>query len=454
MKRYGHSKLEALDKKFVWHPFTQMKDWERDDILVIESGKGSYLCDTKGRKYLDGVSSLWCNIHGHRVPEIDQAIKKQLGKIAHSTFLGLSNVPAVLLAEQLIKIAPKGLKRVFYSDSGSESVEIALKMAYQYWRNKGEKKRRKFIRLTNAYHGDTIGSVSVGGIDLFHHTYHSLLFKTIPVEAPYRYRDRYHGNDSDYLEFCVQKLESILKKHAHTAAALVMEPLMQGAAGMIHQPKGYISRARALTKKYNTLLIFDEVATGFGRTGKWFACSHEKVLPDILCVAKGLTGGYLPLAATLTTENIYRAFWANYEKLKTFFHGHTYTANPLACAAGLTNLDLFRKQKTLERLQPKIAFLAKQLKSFWNLCHVGDIRQAGFMVGVELVRDRKTKEPYDWKEKVGIRVIDEARKKGVVIRPLGNVIVLMPPLSISMSELDQLIRVVYESIENVTQSII
>lgn len=442
--------LELLDKKFVWHPFTQMKDWVKDDIVVIESGKGNYLYDTKGKKYLDGVSSLWCNVHGHQVSEIDRAVKKQLGKIAHSTFLGLSNVPAVLLAKELIKIVPKGLKRVFYSDSGSESVEVALKMAYQYWQHEGERKKKKFLKLTNAYHGDTLGSVSVGGISLFHEIYHPLLFNTIPVQAPYRYRDSFSGNASDYLDFCSERLEKVLKRHAGETAALVMEPLIQGAAGMIDQPKGYISRARALTKKYNTLLIFDEVATGFGRTGKWFAADHERVTPDLLCAAKGITGGYLPLAATFATEKIYRSFLGRHEEFKTFFHGHTYTANPLACAAALANLELFYKHKTLSRLQAKIKFLSNRLERFYKLIHVGDIRQVGLMAGIELVQSRETKKPYDWKEKVGIRVTREARKKGVMIRPLGNVIVFMPPLSITSKEIEYLTRVVYESIEMVT----
>lgn len=444
--------LAALDKKHVWHPFTQMRDWERDDILVIESGKGCFLRDTKGRRYIDGVSSLWCNVHGHRVPEIDRAVKKQLGKIAHSTFLGLSNVPAVLLAQKLIKIAPKGLSRVFYSDSGSESVEIAVKMAFQYWQNLGQKKKTKFIRLTNAYHGDTLGSVSVGGIQLFHDIYHSLTFKTIAAVAPYRYRDEFKGLPSKYAEFCANRLEKLLKKHSKETAALIMEPLMQGAAGMIDQPRGFISRARELTKKYNVLLVFDEVATGIGRTGKWFAADHEGVSPDILCAAKGLTGGYLPLAVTISTEKVYNAFKAHYADLKTFFHGHTYTANQLASAAALANLTVFDKHKTLSKLRPKIKFLAKRLELFWRLRHVGDIRQVGFMAGIELVRDARTKKPYDWTEKVGIRVIEEARKHGVIIRPLGNVIVLMPPLAIDIKTLNQLLKVVYKSIRKVTEN--
>ena len=428
-----------------------MKDWQKGDILIIESGKGCYLKDTKGKRYLDGVSSLWCNVHGHQVKDIDQAIKSQLGKIAHSTFLGLSNVPAIQLAKELIKIVPKGLSRVFYSDSGSEAVEIALKMAFQYWQNKGEKKRTKFIRLTNAYHGDTVGSVSVGGIDLFHEIYEPLLFKTIPVSAPYRYRDSFQGTEAEYLAHCSQNLEKIIRKHARRAAAFIMEPLIQGAAGMITQPKGYISRARELTKKYNTLLIFDEVATGFGRTGKWFASNQERVTPDLLCVAKGLSGGYLPLSATIATEEIYRAFLGGYQEFKAFFHGHTFTANPLACAAALSNLQVFKKQKTLERLQPKIKQLSRRLGEFWALRHVGDIRQVGFMAGIELVLNQKTKKPYDLEEKIGVRVILKAREKGVIIRPLGNVVVLMPPLTISSQQFDFLLDVVYKSIREVTE---
>lgn len=445
--------LGRWDHEWIWHPFTQMSEWTQEEPLIIESGRGCYLKDIYGKRYLDGVSSLWCNVHGHRVPELDKAVKKQLGKIAHSTFLGLSNIPAILLAKKLVELAPRGLKRVFYSDSGSEAVEIALKMAYQYWQNKGEKKRTKFIRLTNAYHGDTIGSVSVGGIDLFHSLYRPLLFETFKAPAPYRYRDgSFKGSsEPEYAEHCARKLEQVIARHQSETCALIMEPLMQGAAGMIDQPKGYISRARELTKKYNTLLIFDEVATGFGRTGRMFACEHESVTPDILCVAKGLTGGYLPLSATLATEEIYRAFLGRSEEFKTFFHGHTYTANPLACAAGLANLELFQNRNVLETLQPKIDFLKKKLKLFVSLNHVGDIRQAGFMAGIELVRDRSSKAPYEYKEKIGARVARKARGLGAIIRPLGNVIVLMPPLAMTVPMLNRLLNIVQKSIKETTE---
>lgn len=441
--------LEAKDKRAVWHPFTQMKDWVKDDIVIIEEGRGVWLKDTKGRRYLDGVSSLWCNVHGHRVPEIDKAVEAQLKKIAHSTFLGLSHEPAILLAEELVRIAPKGLTRVFYSDSGSEAVEIALKMAFQYWQQSGYPEKTKFARLSEAYHGDTLGSVSVGGIQLFHDIYKPLIFETFAVPTPYAYRwpsgPGNAGNES------LAAMEKIFKEHHEEIAAFVMEPLMQGAAGMINQPEGYIRRARELTEKYNILLIFDEVATGFGRTGTMFAAQQENVTPDILACAKGLTGGYLPLAATLATEEIYEAFLGEYEDFKTFFHGHTYTANPLACAAALANLELFRKQKTLQKLQAKIKFMEKKLQDFQGIPMVGNIRQSGFMAGIELVKNRRTKEPFDWKEKAGIRVIQKARQKGVILRPLGPVVVLMPPLAISAKELELLLDVTYQSIEEVSK---
>jgi adenosylmethionine-8-amino-7-oxononanoate transaminase len=443
----------SKDRKYIWHPFTQMKDWQTDEALVIEKGEGCYLIDTEGRRYLDGVSSLWCNVHGHRVKELDRAIEKQLKKISHTTFLGLTHPTAIELAERLISIVPKGLTRVFYSNSGSEAVEIALKMAFQYWAQKGHPEKKKFARLVNAYHGDTLGSVSVGGVDLFHHIYKPLLFDTFAIPSPFRYRWETGSDPEKVKKESLEAMEKILAKHHEEIAAFVMEPLMQGAAGMIDQPKGYISRARDLTEKYNTLLIFDEVATGFGRTGKMFAADHEQIMPDIMAVAKGITGGYLPLAATLATEKIYEAFLGRYEEFKTFFHGHTYTANPLACAVAIANLEIFEKQKTLEKLQPKIRLLGDRLESFYGLACVGDIRQAGMMAGIELVKDKRTKQTFEPKEKIGIRVIEKARKKGAILRPLGPVIVLMPPLAMTERELNKLLDITYESIKEVMDEI-
>lgn len=443
--------LQQLDKSYVWHPFTQMRDWQDEEILVIERGEGCCLIDTEGRRYIDGVSSLWCNVHGHRKEKIDQAIRDQLDRVAHSTFLGLSNVPAVLLAERLIQIAPLGLTRVFYSDSGSEAMEIALKIAYQYWqqRQDAKPKKKKFVHLDQAYHGDTIGSVSVGGIDLFHKKYEPLLFETWSIPAPLRvHRELGIRREECRLE-CVQSLEDILEKHHEEIAAVVIEPLMQGAAGMIDQPAGYLSKVRELTRRWGVLLICDEVATGFGRTGKMFACDHESVTPDIMALAKGLTGGYLPLAATLVSEEIYQAFLGEYGEFKTFFHGHTYTANPLACAAALANLDIFEKEKTLEHLQPKIELMKNRLAKIGRMDHVGDVRQVGFMAGIELVKEKSSLTPYGLEEKMGIRVCQRARKYGVILRPLGNVIVLMPPLGIPENLLTELLDVVEKCIREI-----
>lgn len=443
-------RLEEWDKRYLWHPFTQMKDYEAQEPLIVERAEGVYLVDIHGRRYIDGVSSLWVNVHGHRHPSIDRAVREQLERVAHSTLLGLSNPPAIELAKRLVEIAPEGLTRVFYSDNGATAVEVALKMAFQYWQHKGERQRTCFISFENAYHGDTLGAVSVGGIDLFHRIFSPLLFPTYRVKAPYCYRCpeglQYPGCGLA----CLRALEETLKRHHRECAALIIEPVVQGAAGMIVHPPGFLRRVRELCTEYGVLMIADEVATGFGRTGRMFACEHEGVTPDLMCVAKGITGGYLPLAATLTTEEIYEAFLGEYHEFKTFFHGHTYTGNPLACAAACANLEVFEKERTLERMATKVELLAKRLKEFWSLPHVGDVRQKGFMVGVELVADRKTKEPFPPQMKVGQKVILEARRQGVVIRPLGDVIVLMPPLAIPEGELERLVEVVHDAIKKVT----
>nr|HID58472.1 adenosylmethionine--8-amino-7-oxononanoate transaminase [Desulfobacterales bacterium] len=442
--------LERLDKEYVWHPFTQMRDWLKGDPTIIAAGEGSYLIDVKGNRYLDGVSSLWVNVHGHRHPRIDAAVKAQLDRIAHSTLLGLANVPSILLAEKLIRVAPPGLTKVFYSDSGSTAVEVALKIAFQYWKQKDPlNQKRYFIMLDQAYHGDTLGAVSVGGIDLFHGIFRPLLFRTFRMDTPYCYRCKYHKTFPECDYYCLISLENILKRYAPKIAALIIEPLIQGAAGMICQPPGFLKRVEGICRSSNILLICDEVATGFGRTGKMFACEHEDVSPDLMCVAKGISGGYLPLAATLATDEIYNAFLGRDHELKTFFHGHTYTGNPLACAAAIASLELFENEKTLEQLQPKILQLNRLLEEFKELTHVGQVRQKGFMVGIELVRDKQTKEPYPLEEAIGRKVIMEARNQGVILRPLGPVIVLMPPLSISETELDTLLSVTYESIVRV-----
>ena len=453
MREYSSQELERLDKQYIWHPFTQMKDWQAEESLIIAAGQGSYLEDIQGHRYLDGVSSLWVTIHGHRQKDIDRAIVEQLSRIGHSTFLGLSHIPAIKLAKKLMEITPKNLAKVFYSDNGSTAVEISLKMAFQFWRQceKRQPSRTRFLSFANGYHGDTVGSVSVGGIDLFHKMYRPLLFKSIRVHSPYCYRCHLGKEYSQCRMSCLAEVEEAIDRHQGKIAAIVIEPLIQAAGGMITFPPGYTRRIQELASKHDILFIADEVATGFGRTGTLFACAHEKLKPDFLTVAKGITGGYLPLAATLTAQRVFDAFCREYKEKKTFFHGHTYTANPLACVAALSNLEVFERENTLAKLKDKIAFLKKGLKNFWELKHVGDIRQLGFMVGIELVRDRDTKRPYPYAAKTGIKVIKEARKRGLVIRPLGDVIVLIPPLSMSLKELEKLLEITYDSIKVITE---
>ena len=445
--------LEDDDKRYIWHPFTQMRDYQEMEPVIIERGEGSYLIDIYGKRYLDGVSSLWVNIHGPRRKEIDRAIIEQVGKLSHATLLGLSNPPAITLAKKLVEISPPGLERVFYSDNGSTAVEVALKMAFQYWQHRGDSKKSTFVSFKNAYHGDTIGAVSVGGIDLLHQLYRPLLFPVLQAEAPYCYRCPLGHIWPECDMECLNDLERILKKHHHEVAALIIEPLVQGAAGMICQPPGFLRGVRELCTRYGVLMIADEVAVGLGKTGKMFACEHEDVSPDLMALSKGITGGYLPLAATLTADEVYQAFLGEYHEFKTFFHGHTYTGNPLACAAALANLEVFEKDKTLEKLAPKIEFLTWRLEGFKDLPIVGDVRQRGVMVGIELVADTETKEPFPPQEKIGIRVSLEARKRGLIIRPLGDVTVLMPPLSITERELERLIEVTYQSIKAITEEL-
>jgi adenosylmethionine-8-amino-7-oxononanoate aminotransferase len=422
-----------------------MKLWLACEPVIIESGEGFYLTDTEGRRYIDGISSLWCNVHGHKVKKIDDAIKNQLNKIAHSTLLGLAQTKSIELAEKLTAIAPKNLKKVFYSDSGATGVEIALKIAYQYFHNQGQK-RDKFIALDQSYHGDTIGSVSVGGIELFHSIFRPMLFETYFVPSPFPYR--FNGTAEQCRQFSLDKTEELLKKHADNIAAVIVEPLVQGAAGMIVHPKGFLKGVRELTKKYNVLLITDEVATGFGRTGKMFACENEGVQPDIMCLAKGITGGCLPLAATLTTQEIFDAFLGEPEEFKTFFHGHTYTGNALACAAAIASLELFEENKIIESLPAKIDLITDYLKRTADLPFVGDVRQCGLMAGIEIVKNKKTKESFPYEKLIGAKVCAAMRPKGAMMRPLSDVIVLMPPVAIDLPLLRQLLDIAYDTIKN------
>jgi len=454
MNTFKPEQLEQWDKDYVWHPFTQMREHRKEKPLIIERGEGSYLFDVEGKKYLDGISSLWVTVHGHGKEEINRAIKEQLEQLAHSTLLGQANIPSILLAKNLAAITPSGLDYVFYSESGSTAVEIALKIAYQYWQQQGNEKnksKRKFVSLVNAYHGDTIGSVSVGGIDLFHKIFSHLLFETINAPAPHCYRCPWDLSKENCSMQCVDEMETILVRRRREIAGVIVEPLVMGAAGMLVMPEGYLSKLRELCTKNNVLLIADEVAVGFGRTGKMFASEHENVKPDLMCLAKGITGGYLPLAATMATGEIYDAFLGEIEECKTFYHGHTYTGNPLGCAAALASLELFEKENLIEALEEKISFLTHGLERFKELKHVGDVRQKGMMVGIELVENKESKEPFPVEANIPHRVILEARKNGLIIRPLDNVIVLMPVLSMSLSEMKDVLDITCAAIKKVTE---
>jgi len=442
-----------LDKKYLWHPFTQMEEWLASELLVIESAEGNYLIDTQGKRYLDGVSSLWVSVHGHGRKRIDDAIREQLDKVAHTTLLGLASVPSIRLAEKLVKITPVSLSKVFYSDSGSTAVEVGLKIAFQYWRNRGDSDKTLFVTLSDAYHGDTIGSVSLGGLDLFHSIFHPLLFHTlsIPTPFPYRYAEL-------SLEECREKslahLRRLVDERGHQIAALVLEPLVQGAAGMIVHPGGFLREVWEVCKRNDILLVCDEVATGFGRTGRMFAVEHEQVEPDILCLAKGLSGGYLPLAATMVTDEIYDAFLGKHTDQRTFFHGHSYTGNALACAAACACLEIFEQDHVLDSCRDKIDLLRRELsEQIEPLPWVGDIRQRGFMVGIELTRNRALRQPFSLEQRVGMRVAMNVRKMGVILRPLGDVIVLMPPLSVSDDEIRFLVSSAAQSIVEICSSV-
>jgi adenosylmethionine-8-amino-7-oxononanoate aminotransferase len=441
-------KLRNSDRAALWHPFTQHALWDEEDFPVIVSGEGVYLFDADGRRFLDGVSSLWVNVHGHRRPEIDAAIVAQLGRVAHSTFLGLSHPPGIELAERLLAVAPADLTRVFFSDDGSTAMEAALKMALSA-ASRRDPRRTRFVRFVNAYHGDTIGAVSAGGIDLFHQAYQPLLFPTIAVDAPYCYRCHLTGGREPACtdgSGCLAGLEAALDEHAGEVAAVVIEPRVQGAAGMLVQPPGFVRGVRELCDRHGALMIADEVATGFGRTGAMFACGGEGVTPDLMAVGKGLSGGYLPIAATLAREDIFNEFLGVHHQDRTFFHGHSYTANPLACAAALASLDLFERDRTLENVRRRAEQAAAGLKRFRGLPAVGDLRQAGLMIGIELVRDRETKELFPAEAMIGRKAALAARARGVIVRPLGDVVVLMPPLCIGAEELAELLDAAYGAI--------
>ncbi len=432
--------LVDRDKRYVWHPFTQMQEWCAGEPLVIERGEGNYLVDVAGRRYLDGVSSLWTNVHGHNRAELNAAIEAQLGRVAHSTLLGLANVPSIELAERLVELSPEPLSKVFYSDSGSTAVEIALKQAFQYWQLRGKPNKRRFVHLSEAYHGDTLGAVAVGGIEIFHRIFAPLLVDSfvVPTPHPFHHPER---SPAEVSAASLAALQELLEHRGEELAAVIVEPCVQGAGGMIVHPRGFLRGVRELCRAHEVLLIADEVATGFGRTGRMFACEHEDVAPDFMCLAKGISGGYLPLAATLTTEEVYSAFLGHRSDSRAFFHGHTYTGNPLACAAGVASLRLFETEDVLNRVEstlvPDMGVLLREHVAAHPA--VADIRQCGLMVGIELMADPAARRPFEAREAVGARVCDAVRRHGVILRPLGDVVVLMPPLSITRQELELLV---------------
>jgi len=442
---YSTAELRRLDHEHIWHPFTPMSTWLESEPLVITSAKGMHVLDSDGNRYLDGVSSLWCNIHGHHVPEIDQAIREQLDKVAHSTLLGLSSEPSIILASRLMSLVPRNLKKIFYSDSGATATEIAFKLAVQYWYNSGHPEKTEFISFAEAYHGDTTGAMSVGRTTAFHRPFLPLLFKVHFAPSPCVYRPPAgmgpgHHDAEAVRQYCLAELERILKEHHKNVAALAIEPMVQGAAGMIVQPRGFLAKVRRLASQYGVLFIADEVATGFGRTGKLFACEHENVQPDLMCVAKGITGGYLPLAATFTTQAIFDAFLGPPIQGKTFYHGHTYTGNALACAAAIASIDLIQSRSLIPRVAEKAERFAKLLSELRDPPNVGDIRQLGFMVGVELVADKPSRRAFDPARRIGAEVCMRLRRRGIILRPLGDVIVLMPPLAMEEDDLATIVH--------------
>ena len=512
------NKLAKLDHQFVWHPFTQMRDWLKREPVVIVAGQGAVLRDVQGREYLDANSSIWTNLHGHNHPKINAAIQQQLKKIAHSSALGVANEPASRLAEKLVQLAnPKVgravpsapfshthvrrggdtapyLGKVFFSDDGSTALEVALKLAYEFTRRTHAKPVGRassraaephYLSLEGAYHGDTVGAVSLGHIDLFHKSYSGLLFKTDKVMSPYCYRCPFNcakPERADAREYrrchweCVSLVEKKFesqKRKGNPCAAFVFEPLIQGAAGMIPQPAGWLRQTAEIARNHGALLIADEVMTGFGRTGvaalvkartgmameprfhkrgygsPLFACHHEGIQPDFLCLAKGLTGGYLPMAATVTTQKVFDAFLGEYGEFKTFFHGHSYTANQLGAAAALASLNILQGKQSVRARQNLEKCLHDELQTLWSLPNVGDIRQVGLIAGIELVRDWRTREPFDLRERAGIRVCEAMARRGVLTRPVGNIIVLMPPYCTTPAQARKMVRVVFDSIREV-----
>ncbi|MEW5692266.1 MAG: adenosylmethionine--8-amino-7-oxononanoate transaminase [Candidatus Hydrogenedentota bacterium] len=439
------------DLKYNWHPYTQMKDCQTLPPILIEKAKGLKLYDSKGNFYYDTISSWWCNVHGHNHPFMVKAIKDQLNKLDHVLFAGFTHKPAILLSEKLISISPPNLTKVFYSDNGSTAVEVALKMSFQYWKNKGIKDKNRFVSLDSAYHGDTIGSMSVSGISLFSEIFKPLYIQHYKVPTPYCYRCPVNKNQKDCRIECLKPLEILIRKNERRISAIIIEPLLLAASGMIIYPKEFLKKVDILVKKYNIHLILDEVATGFGRTGKMFACEYCDIKPDFLCLSKGITSGTLPLAATLTTEDIYQAFYDDYINKKTFYHGHTYTANPISCSAALASLEIFEKDDTLTKIQPLIKIFHQLMERFLDIQIIGDVRYIGLVGAIELVRNRNTKQRFDFKERIGFKIYKMGLKKRVILRPLGDIIYFYLPFCITKNEINYILSATYEIIRSLSK---
>ena len=437
------------DLKYIWHPYTQMKDCEILPPLLIEKAKGIKLYDPNGNFYYDTISSWWCNVHGHNHPKIKAAIKRQLDSFEHVMFAGFTHKPAIALAEKLVFITPKSLTKVFFSDNGSTAVETALKMSFQYRRNIGERQKTGFISLDNGYHGDTLGAMSVSGVGQFNKMFSPLLFKSFRVPCPYCYRCPMKKQRPGCALECIRPLEKLLKENSHKITAMILEPMVMAAGGMIVYPKEYLRKTASLLSKYNVHLIVDEVATGFGWTGRMFACEHVGIEPDFMCLSKGITAGFLPLAATLTTEKIYSAFYDDYEKGKTFCHGHTYTANPLACAAAIASLEVFDEEDTINRINKIIPVIRQGLESFRKLKYVGDVRSIGMIGALEIVKDKESKKVFESERRIGFEIYKKGLAKNLLLRPLGNVIYLFLPLCIKQKELETVLDRCYEIITDI-----
>ncbi len=443
----SNQSLSKRDLSVLWHPCTQMKDHESSAIIPIKKAYGVWLEDFDGNRYLDAISSWWVNLFGHANPHINAALKDQIDHLEQVIFAGFSHEPAIKLAEQLVAVTPPGLERCFYADNGSAAVEVALKMSFHYWRNNNQAQKTKFITLENSYHGETLGALAVGNVALYKETYAPLLMEVITVPGPDCYHRESGESWADYSTRRFALMELALQQHAESVCAVIIEPLVQCAGNMRMYDPIYLNLLRAACDKYQVHLIADEIAVGFGRTGTLFACEQAAISPDFMCLSKGLTGGYLPLSAVMTTNKIYQAFYDDYHKLNAFLHSHSYTGNALACRAGLASLELFQKNNVIENNKRLITIMKQMTAHFIDHPHVGEVRQIGMIVAIELVKNKLSKEPYPWQERRGHKVYQYALTKGVLLRPLGNVIYFMPPYIISEEELNFIAKVAFDGIQ-------